>query len=271
VRPGIPGHFGAADNPRRAKHFGEGFARVKQHLHRAARSVALSALGTVSACPRGSFLRALYFHDVRQEEAGNFAELLERLKRDVDFVSTQTCLALLKGLKQIDGRFFHLSFDDGHRSLLDHAVPVLKRLNIPAVFFVCTSWVGADSKFLTWEDLGKLKSQGFEIGSHTRTHANLVEAARTGKLEEEIAGSKREIERQLRAACPYFAWPFGRKRDINKIALEAVVDASYQACFGAFRGSIHAGRTDPFQIPRHHLEASWPWKHVRYFAYGHRE
>jgi hypothetical protein len=244
---------------------------VKQSLRRAARSVALSALGTVSARLKGSFLRALYFHGVRPHEAGNFAELLERLGRDADFVSTETCLAMLNGTKPIQGRFFHLSFDDGHRSLFEHAVPVLKRLNIPAVFFVCTSWVRADSKFLTWEDLGKLRSDGFEIGSHTRTHANLTEVALAGKLEEEIAGSKGEIERRLRAACPYFAWPFGRKRDINKIALEAVVKAGYQACFGAFRGSIHAGRTDPFQIPRHHLEAGWPWKHVRYFACGHGE
>jgi hypothetical protein len=244
---------------------------VKQHLRRAARSVALSALGTVSARPKGSFLRALYFHDVGPQEAGNFAELLDRLKRGADFISTETCLAMLEGSKLIQGRFFHLSFDDGHRSLLDHAVPVLKRLEIPALFFVCTSWVGTDSNVLAWEDLRKLHSWGFDIGSHTRTHVNLVEAARAGKLEEEVAGSKRDVERSLEAPCPYFAWPFGRKRDINKIALRAVVEAGYQACFGAFRGSIHAGVTDRFQIPRHHLEANWPWKHVRYFAYGHGE
>ncbi len=233
--------------------------------------MALSALGTVSARPKGSFLRAIYFHHVRPQEAGKFAELLERLKRDADFVSTETCLAMLKGAKLIEGRSFHLSFDDGHHSLLEQAVPVLKRMKIPALFFVCTSWVGVDSNVLTWEDLRKLQSWGFDIGSHTRTHVNLVEAARTGKLEEEVAGSKRDVERNLGTVCPYFAWPFGRKRDINKIALEAVVDAGYQACFGAFRGSIHAGVTDPFQIPRHHLEAGWPWKHVRYFAYGHGE
>jgi peptidoglycan/xylan/chitin deacetylase (PgdA/CDA1 family) len=244
---------------------------VKQKVRQTARYIALSALGSLSVRPQGAFLRPLYFHEVGAHDAQNFCEILKRLRREGDFVNTETCLAMLKGSRPIAGRFFHLSFDDGHRSLFEQAIPVLNQMQIPALFFVCSSRVGVDSNLLTWEDLRKMQSWGFEIGSHTRTHANLIEAARTGTLEEELAGSKREIERRLRTACPYFAWPFGRKQDINKASLQAVVEAGYQASFGAFRGSIHAGVTDAFQIPRHHLEASWPWRHVRFFAYGHGE
>ncbi len=244
---------------------------MKQKVRQAARSMALSLLGTVAAPPKGSFLRALYFHEVSPQHAANFAVILERLKREGEFVDTQTCLVMLGGLKPVEGRYFHLSFDDGHRTLLEYAAPVLKRLGIPAVFFVCTSWVGVELDALTWNDLKKLQSWGFEVGSHTRSHANLAEASRMGKLEEEVLGSKQDIEQRLGTTCKYIAWPYGRKRDINKASIQAIVQAGYRACFGAFRGSIYAGKTNPFQIPRHHLEASWPWKHVRYFAHGHGE
>ena len=244
---------------------------MKQKVRHAARSVALSLLGTVAAPPKGSFLRALYFHEVGPQRAGSFAAILERLMREGEFVDTETCLAMLTGLRPVKGRYFHLSFDDGHRTLIEHAAPVLKRLGIPAVFFVCTSWVGAKPDVLSWGDLRELQSQGFEVGSHTRSHANLAEVPRLGRLKEEVAGSKQDIEQRLGTACKYIAWPYGRKRDINKASTQAIVQAGYQACFGAFRGSIYAGQTNAFQIPRHHLEADWPWKHIRYFAHGHGE
>jgi peptidoglycan/xylan/chitin deacetylase (PgdA/CDA1 family) len=244
---------------------------VKPKVRQTARQVALSLLGTVAAPPKGPFLRALYFHEVRQLQTGSFTAILENLKREGEFVDTETCLLMLDGRTPVKGRYFHLSFDDGHHDLFEHAAPVLKRLAIPSLFFVCTSWVGVNPHTLSWEDLRKLLSWGFEVGSHTRTHANLAAAAREGRLEEEVAGSKRDIERSLGTVCKYIAWPFGRKRDISKTSIQAIAQSGYQACFGAFRGSIDAGKTDPFQIPRHHLEAGWPWKHVRYFAHGHGE
>jgi peptidoglycan/xylan/chitin deacetylase (PgdA/CDA1 family) len=244
---------------------------VKNKIRRVARSAALSVFGTAAATAKGPFLRALYFHGVASEHAGNFAANLERLKRNADFVDTASLLAMLGGQKAVAGRYFHLSFDDGHRNLIENALPVLEQLGIPALFFVCTSWVGAKQDALSWEDLRELRNRGFEIGSHTRSHKNLGGALTREVLDGEVLGSKRDIEMNLKAQCNYFAWPFGRKKDINDVALQAIRQAGYRACFGAFRGSVFAGRTSPFQIPRHHLEADWPWKHVRFFAEGHGE
>ena len=47
--------------------------------------------------------------------------------------------------------------------------------------------------------------------------------------------------------------------------------AGYEACFGAFRGSMTPGSTDLFAIPRHHFEPEWPAAHVKYFARGNME
>jgi len=240
-------------------------------MRNAARSLALSFLAGVARSPKEPFLRALYFHGVPEEQAGNFASLLERLKFTGEFVSTQTFLSMLEGQTAIDGRYFHLSFDDGHRSLVKQVAPLLLRLRIPALMFVATGPVGVDGETVSWDDLKWLGSQGFEIGSHTRTHRNLASLASDGERDSEIAGSKREIEARLDSTCRYFAWPYGRERDIDEASFAAISRAGYEACFSGFRGSVRPGKTDRFRVPRHHLEADWPWPHVRYFSSGHGE
>lgn len=244
---------------------------VGPRVRKAARHIALSVLGTFAVPRTRPFLRALYFHNGPDIHVESFVSVIERLQRDGQFVDTDTCLSMLKGRIPVAGRYFHLSFDDGHRGFIDNAAPILKRLNVPAIVFVPTSGVGVDEGVLSWDDLRQLQAWGFEVGSHTRTHAKLSELSDPHQLEEEIGGSKRDIEERLGSECKHIAWPYGRKCDIHGAALVAVANAGYHGCFGGFRGSVKAGKTNPFSIPRHHLEADWPWTHVRYFAYGNWE
>jgi len=109
---------------------------------------------------------------------------------------------------------------------------------------------------------------GFEVGSHTQSHARLADVSDPARLELEITGSKRAIEKELGTECRYFAWPFGRWRDVGEEAIDMVVSSGYHGCFGGYRGSVICGKTTPWRIPRHHLDASWPWAHIRYFACG---
>lgn len=254
----------------------EGTNGLKQRGRAIGRSLVLSILGHLVPLPKAPFLRPLYFHGVFDREVERFESMLRRLQGIGSFVDTETCLAMLQGRMPIGRRYFHLSFDDGHRNFIENAAPILKRLGIPAIVFVITDLVGADKvrgtvERMTWDELKTVHAMGFEVGSHTRTHARLAGLADDESLESEIVGSKRDIEERLALQCKYFAWPYGRTRDVNDRALEMVRSAGYQGCFGAFRGSVVPGQTNPFSIPRHHLDPEWPWAHVRYFAYGYRE
>lgn len=246
-------------------------SKVGERVRKTARHLTLSVLGTLAMPPKRPFLRALYFHNAPEIHLENFVSVIERLRNDAVFVDTDTCLAMLKASIPIERRCFHLSFDDGHRDFIRHTAPVLQRLKIPAMVFICTAHIGADESLLSWEDLRQLRSWGFEVGSHTRTHARLSGLSAPSQLEEEIIGSKRDIADRLGSECRYIAWPYGRKCDIHQAAVDMIAKAGYLGCFGGFRGSVKAGKTHPFSIPRHHLEANWPWKHIRYFAYGHWE
>ena len=253
-----------------------------------ARAAALSTLGNLTTAGRGPFLRLLYCHYVFDDQVRSFRAILKMLQEAGTFVDTDKCVSILTGGSPLDGRYFHLSFDDGFRNIFCNALPVLKELKVPAILFVPTALVGASweearqfsveragyggvIEMVTWDDLLALKSWGFEVGSHTRTHARFTEMS-GGRLDDELRVSKGEIEENLGSDCKYISWPYGRQGDADEASLEATRRAGYAACFGAFRGSLGAGgRVDRYRIPRHHFEPQWPLSHVRYFANGGME
>ncbi len=234
-------------------------------------------------------LRLLFCHYVFDNQRAAFEAQLKQLQGIGEFVSTARCLQMLRGQVPIERPSFHLSFDDGFANIATNAAPIMKRLGITGTFFVPTSIIGADYQTVrhfcldvtqyravvelaSWEQLGRLAEQGIDIASHTRTHTRFSDmSADRSRMEDEIFGSKADIERELGLPCPYISWPYGRLSDADDRSLALVQEAGYEACFGAWRGQIRPGKTDPFNIPRHHFEPEWPLAHVRYFARGARE
>jgi peptidoglycan/xylan/chitin deacetylase (PgdA/CDA1 family) len=149
----------------------------------------------------------------------------------------------------------HVTFDDGFRSVLD-AVPVLARLGVSGTVFVCTDFVGRtldlpaleavpaasreELQTLSWDEL---RETAFEVGSHTRRHADLRELSDT-ELRDELEGSRVEIEDRLGRPCRHLAYPYGRSDDRVRLAAER---AGYDAAFGLVGAGKLGGR---FGVPR---------------------
>ena len=95
-------------------------------------------------------------------------------------------------------RTLAITFDDAYRSTLDLAAPVLARHGVPGTVFAPTDWVGREEPMswpgieewsdgphrdellcLTWDGLGELAEQGWEVGSHTRSHPRLPQVGTT--------------------------------------------------------------------------------------------
>lgn len=231
-------------------------------------------------------MNCLYCHYVFEDQRARFDELITQpqLKRIGSFVDADTCVDMLEGRVDIDGRYFHLSFDDGFRNVFTNAIPILGEHGVPATIFVPTDLLGADwdrtrhyclettryrgvIEMMTWEDLKEIQSHGFEVGSHTRNHRRFVDISSTPDvLRDEILGSKQDIEEHLQTECRYISWPYGTVNDADEASLDMARKAGYRAVFGAFRGSVIPGRTDVYSVPRHHFEVQWPLSHVMYFA-----
>lgn len=142
-------------------------------------------------------------------------------------------------------RDLHVTFDDAYTSVLN-AIPLLRRLGVPATVFACSSYA-ADGRpldvpevierlaaapdemtTLDWEGLRDLADQGVEIGSHTVTHPHLPCLTHV-ELERELVSSRLEVEGELGRPCRFLAYPFG---DENERVREAARRAGYEMAFG---------------------------------------
>jgi peptidoglycan/xylan/chitin deacetylase (PgdA/CDA1 family) len=156
--------------------------------------------------PRVHFL---YLHSVFRDEETTFHRLLCRLADSHTFISYSDAVArVVEG--RVDRPYVTLSLDDG-LTTCTRAAAIMNDVGARACFFLVTSMVGATDfsrvrefcaerlhkpplEFLSWGDAEALLRQGHEIGSHTRTHANLA-ALGLDQLHEEVAGSAEEIHR----------------------------------------------------------------------------
>ena len=245
------------------------------------RRLALSALAALATPKPQNALRVLCSHYVFDDQIEDFDRKIKFLLTIGAFVDAAGVLAHLRGETTSDRPLFHLTFDDARRNVVTNALPVLRAHGVPATFFVATSRLGAHLpmsrggravEMARWDDLAAAQTHGLEIASHTRAHPRLAAiSGNAARLEDEICGSKALIESRLGRPCRYFAWPYGRRADIDAAATQWVKRAGYEASFGAFRGAVESGVTDAYAIPRHHVEADWPLSHLKFFALGGRE
>ncbi|MGV7224193.1 MAG: polysaccharide deacetylase family protein [Nitrospinales bacterium] len=231
-------------------------------------------------------LRLLYCHYVFDDQKEKFEEIILYLKSIGEFISTNDCVDILNGKTSLSKNYFHLSFNDGFRNVFTNALPILQKHNVPAIFFTPTSIVSSDFKIikdyclnttnnrgiiemLKWEDLKQIVSLGFDVGSHTKTHARLSDISNSPNLlMDEILGSKQKIEETLGIECKYISWPYGALDDFDSSSLKMVKKSGYSACFSAIRGKVIPNITDRYRIPRHHFEVFWPLSHVKFFGQG---
>lgn len=96
-----------------------------------------------------------------------------------------------------------------------------------------------------WDQLAQLANAGHEIGSHSLTHAILLEACRPD-LAAEVEGSKRAIERGLGAPVQSFCYPSGL---YDGAAIAAVAAAGYDNATTTRPGMNRSAAT-PFELRR---------------------
>jgi len=154
-------------------------------------------------------------------------------------------------------RLATLTFDDGYEDFYKNALPLLEQYGYPATVFVVSSLIGRSNLWDTaryggvseplmdLEQLREIRARGIEIGSHSKTHADLTKLD-TGSLTEEIEGSKRQLEGLLGPPIDLFCYPFG---GYTPQAIEVVRKAGYRAALSTKRGSFRVG-DNPFEIRR---------------------
>jgi peptidoglycan/xylan/chitin deacetylase (PgdA/CDA1 family) len=157
-----------------------------------------------------------------------------------------------------------ITFDDGYAENMQFAVPLLLKEQVPFAYFVSTNHVFGQRSFPHDEAAGRplepnsvsqlreMAAAGVEIGAHNRNHVHLgIASARV--MEDEIVGSKRDLEQALEREVRYFAFPYGQPSDLSTAAFEIAYRAGYRGVCSAFGGYNFPG-DDEFHLRRIHAD-----------------
>ncbi|MEN8204137.1 MAG: polysaccharide deacetylase family protein [Bacteroidota bacterium] len=108
---------------------------------------------------------------------------------------------------QIPDKTVVLTFDDGVKSHLTVAAPVLAENGFGATFFVCQAWRDDAENFLSWEEIAELHNLGFEVGNHSWNHVALHEANAAQIAVDEIKKVEDKLAEQGVPRPVTFSWP----------------------------------------------------------------
>jgi len=99
---------------------------------------------------------------------------------------------------------------------------------------------------LSWDELRALVQEGVSVASHTRTHPLLTRIP-AEEVRAEAAGSRRDLERELRTELPVLAYPGGA---FNDAVARIIADEGYVLAFTTTRGVNDLRSAHPLKLRR---------------------
>ncbi len=167
-------------------------------------------------------------------------------------VTLDDILDALDGKKTLPQKAVVITFDDGYQSFYDNAFPLLKKNNMQAIDFIITDVVGS-GVYLTWNEIKTMYASHFiTFGAHTKHHPFLT-AISNILAQDEITGSKRDLEKQLKSPINWFAYPYG---DYNQKIITIVQEAGYKGAVSTVPGKIQI-KDKLFAMPRVMVDGRW--------------
>lgn len=193
----------------------------------------------------------------------------ETFKAQMDFLARRRHVVPLDQL--VDGTFpadrptVAITFDDGYRSVLTDAAPILREYRFPATVFVPSKWLGARNKWdppydlpldiVSPEELLELREMGLEIGSHGHAHIDFSKAS-PDEAEADIKTSVERLTEILGEPPHHLSFPYGRS---SEAARNVAASAGFREAFALGMGE---GRFAQERV------SIYPYdKHVLWFAF----
>ena len=146
------------------------------------------------------------------------------------------------------GKVVGITFDDGYRNNLEHALPVLQRNGFTATCYAVSApregrntWdesIGVPQKPLfTPADMRAWVNAGMDLGAHTRHHTDLTQLE-PEQARDEIAGCKHELQDITGKEVRHFCYPYGRYTAEH---VQMVRQSGYVTATTVKRGKYHPG------------------------------
>lgn len=156
--------------------------------------------------------------------------------------------------KQLPPRTLAITFEGGHRSILESAVPLLIEREIPfTVFFSVDQADWQSTSYLGWRDLKRLEARDFiDLGLHSATYSHLLEYDEDG-MRKQINRAKLRFREEIGYEPSIFAYPFG---ETSLQAKKLVEDYGFEAALGQQSG-VANNLSDIYLLPRFAMTESY--------------
>ena len=150
-----------------------------------------------------------------------------------------------------------LTFDDGLRSVHEHAWPVLRAEHAPATVFVTSDYVGRTNRWpslpghaptmpmMSWAEIEALHGAGWAVEAHTASHPDLRQLT-DDAIQTELQQGDHAILTHLGRRPEIFAYPYGYSDD----RVRAMIATHYRYAVTTDMGTVPAPVTNPHGIPR---------------------
>ena len=127
-----------------------------------------------------------------------------------------------------------ITFDDGHVSNFDIAMPLLVERGLNAYLFVTSDFVNQRKHFCSAQQLATMTQNGIRIGSHGTTHRFLDDLT-DEQVERELRQSMQQLSDQSGQQVESISYPGGR---YNQRTLQISRKTGYRQLFGSTIGVL---------------------------------
>jgi peptidoglycan/xylan/chitin deacetylase (PgdA/CDA1 family) len=219
----------------------------------------------------------LLYHSVSQDTSpkasANFNVLPSTFEKQMKWLydngyktlTPEDLSALAAGSKKCPEKSFVLTFDDGYYNNSEIVLPILKKYNFKAFFFIATSFIGETTVFpwiesdspLDPKDYGPmnesqlldLDSAGMFVCSHAHSHKRLSQLSEEDS-EKDIIQSLNVLNKILDKPIESFAYPYGAKDDFSEKHRRCCEENGCKYVFTTKVSCINLDDMDLLALPR---------------------
>lgn len=127
-----------------------------------------------------------------------------------------------------------ITFDDGHASNAELALPALRARAMSACFFVTTGFVGQRPGYCSWNQVRELSSLGMHVGGHGHSHRFLADLD-DAQLRTELGQSSDLLHRHLGIRPRQMSFPGGR---YDARAVDFARRLGFEVLYGSVPGAL---------------------------------
>ncbi len=218
----------------------------------------------------------LIYHRIGSGTGGQMDLRVDDFERQLEWLrSTQRIITLDRAVAEVTGTEplqpgVVVTFDDGTADWVEHVLPVLDRLHVPATFYVATAFVEerrafpGDGRPISWAGLKEMStSRLVTLGSHTHTHA-LMDRLPVPDIADELDRSIGLLGDRVGVDPTHFCYP---KALLGSPPAQAAIRERFRSATLAGTRSNTRG-ADPYRLARSPIQAADGQRWFRHKAVG---